>query len=126
MTTITVSGPLFTGSHHEIEDAVRDTIRELIERGEQKVKAQLYPGHGLISGHYRRSVVGEMADSRHGRLHDSNVIYGPWLEGVGSRNETTRFKGYAMFRNAPEQLQREARGILQKHMRRAAQRLGGA
>lgn len=32
-------------------------------------------------------------------------VYGPWLEGVGSRNETTRFKGYHAFRKAAIALQ---------------------
>lgn len=31
-------------------------------------------------------------------------VYGPWLEGVGSRNNTTRFKGYHAFRNAARAL----------------------
>lgn len=30
--------------------------------------------------------------------------YGPWLEGVGSRNETTRFKGYHGYRLAAQQV----------------------
>lgn len=33
-------------------------------------------------------------------------VYGPWLEGVGSRNETTRFKGYHAFRRAAQALDR--------------------
>src|SRR3546814_20243239 len=32
--------------------------------------------------------------------------YGPWLEGVGSRNNTTRFKGYHAFRKAADALDR--------------------
>lgn len=31
--------------------------------------------------------------------------YGPWLEGTGSRNFTTRFKGYHSFRLAAQSLQ---------------------
>lgn len=30
----------------------------------------------------------------------SGLVYGPWLEGVGSRNQTTRFKGYFALRQA--------------------------
>ena len=30
----------------------------------------------------------------------SGLLYGPWLEGVGSRNQTTRFKGYFAMRRA--------------------------
>lgn len=33
-------------------------------------------------------------------------VYGPWLEGVGSRNATTRFKGYWAFRKAAAALDR--------------------
>lgn len=33
-------------------------------------------------------------------------VYGPWLEGVGSRNRTTRFKGYHAFRLASQALDR--------------------
>lgn len=31
-------------------------------------------------------------------------VYGPWLEGVGSRNATTRFKGYRAFQKAARAL----------------------
>jgi len=30
-------------------------------------------------------------------ITDSGVIYGPWLEGTGSRNQISRFKGYRTF-----------------------------
>ena len=33
-------------------------------------------------------------------------VYGPWLEGVGSRNAITRFKGYSAFRKAASALDR--------------------
>jgi len=33
-------------------------------------------------------------------------VYGPWLQGVGSRNNTTRFKGYHAFRKAANALDR--------------------
>lgn len=38
-------------------------------------------------------------------------VYGPWLEGVGSRNETTRFKGYHAFRKAAQALERRIEDI---------------
>jgi hypothetical protein len=38
-------------------------------------------------------------------------VYGPWLEGVGSRNNTTRFKGYHAFRNAAQALQQRFEGM---------------
>lgn len=35
----------------------------------------------------------------------SDAMYGPWLEGTGSRNETTRFKGYHGFRRAAAEIE---------------------
>jgi hypothetical protein len=43
---------------------------------------------------------------------DSGVIYGPWLEGVSSRNQTTRFKGYATFRRTKQELAGKVPGIV--------------
>lgn len=41
----------------------------------------------------------------------SNATYGPWLEGVGSRNASTRFKGYWGFRQATSELDQQAQQI---------------
>lgn len=38
-------------------------------------------------------------------------VYGPWLEGVGSRNNTTRFKGYHAFRLAAQALDARIEGM---------------
>lgn len=51
-------------------------------------------------------------------IWDSFVIYGPWLEGVGSRNKTTRFKGYAAFRIEAALLQRRAGEIAERAVAR--------
>ena len=44
-------------------------------------------------------------------VHDTPVVYGPWVEGVGSRNATTRFKGHHAFRLAAQQLNLEAEAV---------------
>jgi hypothetical protein len=36
------------------------------------------------------------------------ATYGPWLEGTGSRNETTKFKGYHGFRQAAQETSQAA------------------
>ncbi len=121
---VKLRGPVLNGQAPPIvKDALKDAIGDLVVEGERKVKLQLYPGHGQITGHFQRSIHGEMASSLHGIIHDSKVIYGPWLEGVSSRNQTTRFKGYAMFRNARQQLGRIASGVLRSHVSKALQRL---
>jgi hypothetical protein len=48
-------------------------------------------------------------------VHDRGVVYGPWLEGVGSRNApVTRFPGYHALRRAHQQLQRQAGPLVQR------------
>ncbi len=123
--SVRTSGPLFAGNvPGRIQSAVRDSISELVAIGETDVKRQLRPGHGLVTGHYRRSIHGEIVSSMLGRVHDSGVVYGPWLEGVSDKNKAGRFKGYAMFRNATQRLDKKAKGVLQKHVARLAWRLG--
>jgi len=41
------------------------------------------------------------------------VVYGGWLEGISSRNKTTRFKGYHAFRVMKEQLNRDKYDLAQ-------------
>lgn len=120
---VTVSGPFFQHGGATLEKAITASVREVVAEGETDVALQLYPGHGLKTGHYRRSIHGDMINSRNGTIHDSKVIYGPWLEGTSSRNRSTRFKGYAMFRNAWQGLQRKAPGIFLKHIGRAVKGL---
>ena len=98
-------------------------IRTLMEMGEQKLDDRFKPrpagvyltvaeaGKGKAStGHYRRSIKGR-AIGRAAKITDSRVVYGPWLEGVGSRNRTTRFKGYRVWRNTREWLRTLARNV---------------
>lgn len=121
---IVIRGPLFAKGGAPVQKAIRDTIQDVVERGEEMVKAQLYPGHGLVTGHYRRSIHGEVrASGNEGRIHDSDVIYGPWLEGVSSRNDRTRFKGYSMFRKSKAALDKAVPRLLQKHIDRAVREL---
>ncbi len=121
---VSLNGPFFKANAMTvITDAVDKGIEDTVAEGERAVKAELYSGHGVDTGHYRRSVHGEMVKSLHGVIHDSNVIYGPWLEGVSSRNQTTRFKGYAMFRKAYQRLQRKSVWFLVRRIHQAIVRL---
>lgn len=50
-------------------------------------------------------------------VDDGGVIYGPWLEGIGSRNyPATRFKGYATFRKVTARIMRNAPMYVQKRV----------
>lgn len=123
---VRVKGPLFDpGAPAAVNEALNAIVSDTVAEGERLVKLDLRPGHGLLTGHYARSVHGEVTGSLHGIVHDSRVVYGPWLEGVSNRNRTTRFKGYAMFRRAAQQLQRNIGRIAQTAIDRLTRSLGG-
>ena len=110
---------------------IQNGIQELVELGEQRLDemlrtrpagvylsvAEAKKGHAS-TGHYRRNVNGRV-ERLHGLITDGGVIYGPWLEGVSSRNAATRFKGYASFRRTGQYLERLAPIVLEKQIRRA-------
>lgn len=51
-------------------------------------------------------------------VNDRGVIYGPWLEGVGSRNSpVTRFPGYFSFRRARQELEGQAAALAERTLR---------
>ena len=50
-------------------------------------------------------------------IHDRGIVYGDWLAGVSSRNQTTRFKGYAHWRRTFQWLeQEEGPRIIERHL----------
>lgn len=132
-----LKGPVFSPTGPDVGDSIRDTITEIVLTGEREARLMAQPSpaglfrsreyaaaHGYFqTGHYNRSINGRVTDSMHGMIADSNVVYGPRLEGVSSRNQSTRFKGYAIFRKTAQKLQGLAGGILKKHMDKLTARL---
>jgi hypothetical protein len=60
------------------------------------------------TGYYERHIVNQDMGSQH-VIHDSGIVYGPWLEGVGSRNApVTRFRGYSIMRKTTRAVQDRA------------------
>jgi hypothetical protein len=54
-------------------------------------------------------------------VHDRGIVYGPWLEGVGSRNRSTRFKGYFSLRRAYQELRGQAQHLAERAIRRGVE-----
>jgi hypothetical protein len=111
-------GPLFDGEIPPIIKQFQDEVeRETAELGTDRVRSTLTRVLKNPTGYYRSKVT-----HTDDRVHDSGVVYGPWLEGTSSRNRTTRFKGYATFRRVTQALQKEmpeiAQRVLQRHIGR--------
>lgn len=57
-------------------------------------------------------------------IHDRGIIYGPWLEGDGSKNRPRPgFPGYHSFRKANQKTDSEAGRIVQAVLRRYIERM---
>jgi len=117
---------------------LRGAIEETMDKGKEHLNKLLRPRPAGVylsvgeaapgqasTGHYRRSVHSEMKTDTLGVLDDSKVVYGPWLEGTGSRNTATRFKGYSSFRRTEQHLQSQVGGILAGHVGKLVRELNG-
>jgi hypothetical protein len=135
---VEASGPLFQpGVNQRVQRTLHNAIVELVDYGMEILAARLRPrpagvflsvaearkGQASI-GNYRRSLHQEVK-GLHGRIDDSQIIYGPWLEGISSRNQTTRFKGYASFRWATGQIGKRAVPVLRAHVDQLIRELNG-
>jgi len=53
------------------------------------------------------------------------VIYSAWLEGVSTRNQTTRFKGYSSMRRVAQELQKQVPQVARANVEKAIRELNG-
>lgn len=118
------SGPVFDGRAERItEDIARLSADRVATTGVGLVRDALGPRLKHPTGRYMASIHA-LTGSWH-EVTDDNQVYGPWLEGVGSRNRTTRFKGYNHWRRAAQQLDREAAEITETVVSGQIHRLEG-
>lgn len=119
-----VSGPFFALGSGPIKDAIDALVQDLLTEGEAKVEQQLYAGHGVRTGEYKRSIHDRIVKSAHGVVEDDKSVKGKFLE-TGRYWSSTghRFRGYAMFRKATSHLRRLARQFAGKQFARAVKRL---
>lgn len=119
---VDTKGPLFDGRlSRAISAGAEDAEREIAQAGVSEVRAQL----GMVlkhpTGYYESQIQTNRAFGDYA-VTDGGVVYGPWLDGSGSRNQTTRFKGYAHWRRATERLNSRA-GDIAEHI--IDRRIGG-
>ncbi len=108
---VTYSGPVFDGTAARvIGDAADEAEREIAQRGYDMVRRELSSVLRDPTGYYESRVAVDLTGEEL-RIDDGGVVYGPWLEGVGSRNQSSRFKGYATFRRVAQKLEADALSI---------------
>ena len=130
---IEFNGPFFdqherdyavANAEFQIEDDLQQAAYERVgELGQSQFKYVNMSNHN-VPGKWLHSL-------RKGHEGDTptvytDIIYGYWLEGIGSRNfPRTRFRGYRMWRDATQQIQKEAADIAQPAIEKAVARLNG-
>lgn len=87
----------------------------IAQEGVNRIKARLNVVLKNPTGFYESNIQVERREVYRG-VSDGGVIYGPWLEGTGSRNKTTRFKGYKTFRTVKQELDRDAEMLAQPYV----------
>lgn len=113
-TSVRYSGPIFDFRARRAFNSFRDELEEeSAEWALAHIKDTYHSSFKNPTGFYE-SNVRVKSDSGGHEVWDggwAGPVYGPWLEGVGSRNATTRFKGYHAFREASRALEQRIEDI---------------
>jgi len=105
---VSTHGPFFDGrADKAARDASNDVARVVSVLGAAEVRAIENVTFKTQTPFYRVHVISKK-DPPGWKITDQGIIYGPWLEGTGSRNRTTRFKGYRIFRTVTQRLNARA------------------
>lgn len=121
---IKLTGPIFDG---RAQQAAHELTQAIIDRVANYALEQVqYNLNGSIKNptpYYETqiNIAGYMTDRV---VNDRNVVYGSWLEGTGSRNATTRFKGYASFRRAAQATRSKVQSLADGVVRHYISRMG--
>jgi hypothetical protein len=111
-------GPLFDGRAQAAVGAFLDEAKQEVgNQGLSDVHHNLNTSIRHPTPYYETQILVER-QANDVVVHDRGIVYGPWLEGVGSRNRTTRFKGYFSFRRAKQGLEPKVPGIAERVLQR--------
>lgn len=105
-------GPMFNGKTAAALSAYADQVEYRIATfAEDQIQQRLGQVLKNPTGYYQSRITVDRAGTGY-RVSDGGVIYGPWLEGTGSRNApVTSFAGYQTFRRTKALVDRKAPGI---------------
>lgn len=121
---VRTSGPLFSGEAARVLDRMTEEIAtEVAKVAEQDVRTRLGQVLRHPTGKYRSRIRSAVESQGRVVVDDQRSVYGPWLEGTGSRNAKTHFKGYATFRKTLQQVQGKSGAIAAQVVARTIGRL---
>lgn len=86
-------------------------LEEIADYTKHEVSMELIRVLQHPTGYYESKITNEHRGPGVWSINDSGVIYGPWLEGVSERNQTSSFKGYATFRRVRNRMAQKSQAI---------------
>ncbi|MFL1903082.1 hypothetical protein ACJWDR_28855 [Streptomyces tauricus] len=124
---IRFEGPLFDGrAARAMQDACDDALDDLAAFAEERVLLGTSASFKTRTPYYETMVTTTRVTSDVALVHDQGVIYGPWLEGVGSRNApVTRFAGYGHWRKAKQAVAARGPVVAENAVRSRLPEMGG-
>lgn len=113
-------GAVLEGKAPEVVDLMLvSAVVEVADYVKFEVLSQLHTVLQHPTGYYESQITDTPVSLFLHRIHDNGVVYGPWLEGVGSRNyPVTRFRGYHTFRVVRNRMTQKARAVIEAHFAR--------
>ncbi|MFD5697445.1 hypothetical protein [Streptomyces lasiicapitis] len=124
---VDASGPLFDGrAARAMQDACDDAREDIAEFAEEHALALMGAAFRHPTGYYESRVTTTRVSGDTSLVHDQGVVYGPWLEGVGSRNSpVTRFPGYFHWRRTKALVAARGPQIAERAVQRHLPEMGG-
>lgn len=115
--TVNLKGPIFDGrAAHEVRAFLDAATDDIGQQGYSNVMHNLEGSIRHPTPYYETQITVQRAGAAV-IVHDRGIIYGPWLEGVGSRNSpVTIFPGYHSFRRATATLRGQALGLAERRL----------
>lgn len=105
------SGPVFNGTAaREMKRTANQWTESLAKTGAADIRTTQNNTFRTQTPHARLQTEAA-AEAPGWKIWDKDLVYGPWLEGTGSRNRTSRFKGYGIWRAAAARIQQRAVNI---------------
>lgn len=121
---VRLQGPTVQGLAVPMLEGMLDVaLVEVASYTQHEVSMELMQVLQHPTGYYESRIKTDRVSAEQYSINDSQVIYGPWLEGVSSRNASTRFKGYATFRRVRNRMAQKASAIVEAALGRSIGRL---
>ncbi len=123
---VVATGPVFDGRAIIAADRMEtDITKTVAEQGVTDVQQLLDTVLRNPTGFYRSQIQTERRTNDQYLVTDGQVVYGPWLAGVSSRNKTSAFRGYQHWRRATQRLNRNVKRITQPVVTRRVGQMNG-